>query len=111
MRLSGLEFNFANVIVLPLLLGIGVDSAIHLVHRDRTEPKRNLVQTSTVPAVLFSALTTMAGFGSLALSPHPGTASMGQLLVIGVVLTVACTMILIPALLPQREVSAESSAS
>lgn len=111
MRLIGLDFNFANVIVLPLLLGIGVDSAIHLVHRFRADPKRNLVQTSTVPAVLFSALTTMAGFGSLALSPHPGTASMGQLLLIGVVLTVACTMILIPALLPRRDVTADASAS
>lgn len=111
MRLIGLDFNFANVIVLPLLLGIGVDSAIHLVHRFRADPKRNLVQTSTVPAVLFSALTTMAGFGSLALSPHPGTASMGQLLLIGVVLTVACTMILIPALLPRRDLTADVPAT
>jgi hypothetical protein len=95
----GLAFNFANVIVLPLLLGIGVDSAIHLVHRHRTDPGRPLLGTSTARAVLFSALTTMAGFGSLALSPHLGTASMGRLLLIGVTLTTACTLVVLPALL------------
>jgi hopanoid biosynthesis associated RND transporter like protein HpnN len=111
MRLIGLEFNFANVIVLPLLLGIGVDSAIHLVHRHRAQPDRRLGETSTVSAILFSALTTMAGFGSLALSPHPGTASMGLLLLLGVTLTVACTLVLIPALLPMRAAQAEPNRS
>jgi hopanoid biosynthesis associated RND transporter like protein HpnN len=95
----GLAFNFANVIVLPLLLGIGVDSAIHLIHRHRTDPGRPVLGTSTARAVLFSALTTVAGFGSLALSPHLGTASMGRLLLIGVTLTTACTLVVVPALL------------
>jgi len=110
MRLIELEFNFANVIVLPLLLGIGVDSAIHLVHRFRAQPDRKLVETSTVTAVVFSALTTMAGFGSLALSPHPGTASMGLLLLLGVALTVTCSLVLIPALLPRRSDPVEAAA-
>ena len=96
----GMSFNFANVIVLPLLLGIGVDSGIHMVHRYRMEPDRPVWRTSTARAVVFSALTTIAGFGSLALSPHPGAASMGALLLIGVVITVGCTLGVLPALLP-----------
>ena len=65
--LAGLPINFADVIVLPLLLGIGVDSGIHLVHRYRSalEPRGELLATSTPRAVLWSALTTIASFGSL----------------------------------------------
>ncbi|MDP6516904.1 MAG: MMPL family transporter [Alphaproteobacteria bacterium] len=92
-------FNFANVIVLPLLVGIGVHSAIHLMHRHRSDPDSVLLATSTARAVFYSALTTIAGFGSLAISPHLGTASLGQLLMIGVVYTLLCTLILLPALL------------
>lgn len=97
-RLTGIGFNFANIIVLPLLFGIGVDSAIHLAHRLKRHPERRVFETSTGRAVLFSALTTMAGFGSLALSQHPGTASMGLLLLIGVAVFAASTLLLIPAL-------------
>ena len=98
-RLLGIGFNFANIIVLPLLFGIGVDSAIHLAHRLKRTPERPVFETSTGRAVLFSAMTTMAGFGSLALSGHPGTASMGLLLLLGVAVTALSTLLLIPALL------------
>jgi hopanoid biosynthesis associated RND transporter like protein HpnN len=76
-----IPFNFADVIVLPLLLGIGVDSAIHLVHRARVSGKgvSNLLGTSTARAVAFSALTTIASFGSLGLATHRGLATLGQL--------------------------------
>jgi hopanoid biosynthesis associated RND transporter like protein HpnN len=99
--LLDIPFNFANVIALPLLLGIGVDSGIHMVHRFRTAPPENngLLHGSTAKAVLFSALTTLCSFGNLAFSPHPGTASMGQLLALGVVFTLVCTLIVLPALL------------
>jgi hopanoid biosynthesis associated RND transporter like protein HpnN len=99
--LFDIPFNFANVIALPLLLGIGVDSGIHMVHRFRTAPPGNsdLLHTSTAKAVLFSALTTLCSFGNLAFSPHPGTASMGQLLALGVVFTLGCTLIVLPSLL------------
>jgi predicted RND superfamily exporter protein len=99
-----IPFNFANVIALPLLLGIGVDSGIHMVHRFRTAlPQHgNLLATSTARAVLFSALTTICGFGNLALSPHPGTASMGLLLTLGLGFTLVCTLIVLPALLEWR---------
>jgi len=99
MAAAGLALNFANVIVLPVLLGIGVDSAIHLLHRQRRESRQSLLRTATARGVLFSALTTMAGFGTLALSPHLGTASMGLLLLIGVSLTTLAMLTVLPALL------------
>ena len=96
-----IPFNFANVIVLPLLLGIGVDSAIHLVHRHRADPTGALLDTSTARAVVFSALTTICSFGSLMLSVHHGTATMGQMLTMGVGFTVLCTLVVLPALMPR----------
>jgi predicted RND superfamily exporter protein len=99
--LLDIPFNFANVIALPLIVGIGVDSGIHMVRRMRTAPPANgyLLKTSTSKAVLFSGLTTISGFGNLALSPHPGMASMGQLLSIGIGFTLLCTLIVLPTLL------------
>ena len=91
-------FNYANVIVLPLLIGIGVDSGIHLVMRqDQVEAGDHIYSTSTPRAVLFSALTTVASFGSLMLSPHRGTASMGQLLSIAIFFTLICMLVVLPA--------------
>jgi len=91
-------FNYANVIVLPLLIGIGVDSGIHLVMRQQqVKAGEGLYGTSTPRAVLFSALTTVASFGSLMLSQHRGTASMGELLSIAIAFTLICTLIVLPA--------------
>ncbi len=94
-----LPFNFANVIVLPLLLGLGVANGVHLVLRRRGVAGENVMRTSTPRAVFFSALTTIASFGSLAISTHPGTASMGALLLIGLGMTLVSTLIALPALL------------
>jgi len=101
---TGLPFNFADVIVLPLLLGIGVDTSIHLVHRSRhAEPgDPSLLETSTANAVVFSAATTIASFGSLAFATHRGMASLGQLLTLGVSMTVLCNLVVLPALLELR---------
>ncbi|MFT4583167.1 MAG: hopanoid biosynthesis associated RND transporter like protein HpnN [Gammaproteobacteria bacterium] len=98
-----LPFNFANIIALPLLLGIGVDSALHMLHRYKTAlPEHgNLLQTSTARAVFFSALTTIVSFGNLATSTHAGTASMGVMLSIGVVSTLTCMLLVLPAMLKQ----------
>ncbi len=103
--LLDIPFNFANIITLPLLLGIGVDNGIHMVSRARTAMPAdgNLLHTSTSRAVILSALTTVASFGNLAFSSHPGTASMGQLLTIGVLVTMACTLLVLPAVLGQRQ--------
>jgi hopanoid biosynthesis associated RND transporter like protein HpnN len=96
-----IPFNFANVIALPLLLGMGVDSGIHMVNRMRVAPPADgqLLQTSTARAVLYSSLTTICSFGNLAVSPHRGMASMGVLLTIGLGFTLLCTLVLLPALM------------
>ncbi len=96
-----IPFNFANVIALPLLLGIGVDSGIHMVHRMRAAPPANglMLGTSTARAVLYGSLTTICSFGNLAVSPHQGMASMGALLTIGIGFALLCTLVVLPALM------------
>ena len=91
-------FNFANVIVLPLLFGLGIASSIHLVLADRRQ-EEDVLESHTPRAILFSALTTIGSFGSIALSSHPGTASMGILLTIAIIFSLICTLIILPALL------------
>jgi len=101
--LFGLRLNFANVVALPLLFGVGVDSGIHMVRRIRTRgAHENLLASSTARAMWFAALTTIVSFGNMAFSPHRGTASMGVLLTLGMTLTVACTLAALPALLYWR---------
>ena len=92
-------FNFANVIVLPLLLGLGVDSSIHYVMRAREHHEEHIVDTSTPRAVLVSALTTIGSFGTLWLSPHRGMASMGELLTIAIIVTLVTTLVVLPQLI------------
>jgi uncharacterized protein len=94
----GLQLNFANVIALPLLFGIGVAFNIYFVMAWR-EGRTGLLQSSLTRAVIFSALTTASGFGSLWLSSHPGTASMGELLMISLAWTLATTLFFLPALM------------
>jgi hopanoid biosynthesis associated RND transporter like protein HpnN len=94
----GLNLNFANVIALPLLFGIGVAFDIYFVVAWRAGA-RNLLQSSLTRAVVFSALTTASGFGTLWLSSHPGTASMGELLMISLGWTLVTTLFFLPALL------------
>jgi hopanoid biosynthesis associated RND transporter like protein HpnN len=94
----GLRLNFANVIALPLLLGIGVAFNIYFVVAWR-HGQRCFLASSLTRAVIFSAATTASGFGTLWLSIHPGTASMGELLMISLGWTLATTLFLSPALL------------
>jgi len=91
-------------VFLALVLGLGVDSAVHVVHRARAEGGANLrlARTATARGVVFSALTTIAGFAGLLFSGHAGTASMAHLLMPGVAFTAACALVLVPALLPPR---------
>ena len=93
-----LSLNFANIIALPLLLGVGVAFDIYFVMNWRAG-ETHLLQSPTARAILFSALTTGTAFGSLALSKHPGTASMGLLLIISLGFTLLCTLFVLPALL------------
>jgi predicted RND superfamily exporter protein len=96
-----LAFNFVNVVVLPLLVGIGVDSGIHLVGRARAglPPDVGLTETATARAVFWSAATTLVSFGSLAFSAHRGIASLGLLLVIGMSFTLVANLVVLPAML------------
>ncbi len=101
MVLLDIPFNFGNIIVIPLLLGIGVDSGIHLVHRAQQSGGRaaDLMDSTTARAVFYSALTTTVSFGTLAFSSHRGMASLGVVLSIGMVATVIGNLIVLPALL------------
>jgi predicted RND superfamily exporter protein len=85
---------------LPLLFGLGVAGGIHLVLRERDQSgSADVLHTSTPRAVMFSALTTIGSFSTIALSSHPGTSSMGVLLSIAIVLTLICTLLVLPALM------------
>ena len=98
LRLLGMSLNFANIIALPLLLGVGVSFNIYFVMNWRAGVHRFL-GSATARAVMFSALTTSTAFGSLALSQHPGTASMGILLLMSLGCTVITTLVFTPAVL------------
>ncbi|CCE00272.1 MMPL family transporter [Bradyrhizobium sp. STM 3809] len=99
-----LPLNFANIVALPLLLGIGVAFKIYYVVAWRGG-RTNLLQTSLTRAIFFSALTTATAFGSLWLSSHPGTSSMGKLLALSLVTTLAAVLLFQPALMGKpREV-------
>ena len=96
--LIGLPLNFANIVALPLLLGVGVAFKIYYVTAWRAG-RTNLLQSSLTRAIFFSALTTATAFGSLWLSSHPGTASMGELLALSLVTTLAAVLLFQPALM------------
>jgi len=99
--LLNIPFNFANIIVVPLLLGIGVDFSIHIINRTRDNlgPDTHILETSTSRAVLFSAFTTIISFGILSFMHHAGTASMGKLLTICISFMIVSTLLVLPAFL------------
>lgn len=96
----GQPINFANIIALPLLFGIGVAFNIYFVMAWRAGTS-DMLQSSLTRAILFSALTTSTAFGTLWFSHHPGTASMGKLLVISLAWTLVAALVFLPALLGQ----------
>ena len=92
--------NMANVIVLPLIFGLGVDNGIHVVDRFHgAGDVEHLLASSTPRAVVLSTLTTIGTFAALMLSPHDGTASIGMLLTLAVALLLVCTVFVLPVLL------------
>jgi hypothetical protein len=101
--------NFANIIALPLLFGIGVAFHIYFVMSWRSGGS-HLLTSSLARGVFFSALATATGFGSLWASSHPGTASMGELLMISLVWTLASALLFQPALMGPARVSARGPA-
>ncbi|MCL7422706.1 MAG: MMPL family transporter [Methylobacter sp.] len=97
--LIDMPFNFANIIALPLLFGLGVDSGIHMAHRLHylKSNNGNMLSSSEAQGVFYGTLTTIFSFGSLAFTSHLGTASMGILLAVGLLLTLVCALVVLPA--------------
>ncbi len=102
--------NFANIIALPLLLGVGVAFKIYYVMAWRAG-QTSLLQSSLTRAVFFSAMTTATAFGSLWLSSHPGTSSMGKLLALSLACTLAAAVLFQPALMGKPRDKAGAAAA
>ncbi len=105
------HFNFVNAVVLPLLLGMGVDSGVHLVRRARRggDATQDLAATTTGRGVFLSAFTTLASFGSLASAAHLGVSSLGVVLVIGMAFTLLANLFVLPAWFAWRRDAAGAS--
>ncbi|MGF1583556.1 MAG: MMPL family transporter [Gemmataceae bacterium] len=101
MGLFGLPLNPANMIAIPLILGVGADNGIHIVHDylTRQRQKRYTLSFSTGRGIMVAALTTIIGFGTLMISHHRGLASLGLLLTIGVSCCMLTALVFLPALL------------
>lgn len=99
MGLLGMHFNPANIMALTLLTGIGISNGIHILIRFKQDARPTILAKSTGKAILVSALTTMAGFGSLILARHQGIASLGIIMAIGTGLCLLSALTVLPALL------------
>jgi predicted RND superfamily exporter protein len=99
-ELTDLTLNMANILVVPLIFGLGVDTGIHVVHRFAAAGNvAEMMTSSTTRAVIISALTTIGTFFSLSFSPHKGAASVGLLLSIAIAIMLVATLLVVPALL------------
>ncbi len=101
MNLAGIKFNIANFMVMPLILGIGIDDGVHILHRYRIEGKRSIPQVLryTGRAVLLTSFTTMIAFGSMSFGIRRGNASAAQVLVLGVGACLISSVIVLPAIM------------
>lgn len=96
-----IPFNFANLVAIPLVIGVGIDDGVHLVHRARLPGMMDIhaVLLRSGRAILITSLATVAGFGSLIFSAHRGMASLGTLLVIGVLACLVASIVVLPNVL------------
>jgi len=101
LKILGLQLTFVNVMGIPMIVGIGIDDGVHLMHRYRIEGKGQIrtVVSSTGKAIFLTSLTTMAGFGSLLIAKYRGLGSLGILLVLGVAACFITTILILPPLL------------
>lgn len=100
MRMAGLSFNLANLVAVPLVLGVGIDAGVHMLHRYRLHSGAlELVVEQTGRALLIASLTTMVGFGALGLAHHRGMASLGILLLLGVGACLVAALVVLPNVL------------
>lgn len=100
MVIFGFDFNFFNLIVLPMIVGIGIDDGVHLTNTYRQGDQGNMLEgmTKTGRAVILTSLTTLVGFGSLSLSHYPGLRSMGYVAVIGISACLFASIIILPVI-------------
>ncbi len=101
MRLFGIDYNLANVVAIPLLMGIGVVYNVHIIHRFRQEGEVDVYAAvrHTGGAVFLAATTTMIGFGALAAGSHGGMTSMGKTMIIGITTCMITALVVLPAML------------
>ena len=101
MALLGVDFNLVSISMVPLILGIGIDNGIHVVHRFTSHSRENLVDVfeHTGRGVVMTSLTTMVGFGAMIFADYPGLVSSGILAILGVGFTLITAVSLLPALL------------
>ena len=105
MMLTGMMFNFYNLVVLPAILGIGTDNGVHLAHRYREEGRGSMweVLSSTGQHITIGSITTILGFFGLLFTHHPGLQSIGQMAMLGIGMTLLSGLILLPALVQWLE--------
>lgn len=98
--ITATPIDFANIIALPLLMGLGVDNGIHMLEKLRHSQveTQNIYQSSTARAMYYGALTTISSFAGLAFSPHQGIAGMGLIITIGIFWIMLCTFVILPAI-------------
>jgi uncharacterized protein len=101
----GVPLNPANLIALPLIVGVGVDNGVHVLHdyADRVPGKLYRLGAATGRGILVAALTTILGFGTLTLARHRGMASLGLTLTLGVTFCMIAALVLLPAVLRLRD--------
>ena len=98
--LTGIDLNPANLIVLPLVLGIGVDDGVHVVHDYRMQRRGQYrTSSSTINAIVLTSLTSMIGFGSMMFAAHRGLYRVGLVLVIGIGSCLFVSLVTLPAML------------
>lgn len=99
MGLFGIDLNPANLIVLPLILGMGVDYGVYVVHDFRAQTGGYRMASSTISAILMTSLTSMVGFGSLLIASHQGLVSLGLVLLMGIACCMVLSLVTLPAVL------------
>ncbi len=95
----GHRLNFMNVLVFPILVGIGIDYGIHVIHRFRDGAPVRAIITETGRAFVLTTLTTMAGFGSLVISRYKGLSSFGFVTILGMLFVLLTSLVALPAML------------
>jgi len=99
MALANIELNPANLIVLPLIMGIGVDEGVLVIHDYRMQKRRYEVGASTINSVTLTSVTSIIGFGSMMIASHQGLVSLSAVLTLGVATCLFISLVMLPAML------------